>query len=95
LSPFKNTVHLDDREVKRLYCAVREVLKQAIREIEKRGVSEKRDFLKIHGRKGFACPRCGEDIQTISYSDSETYYCAKCQTGGRKLKDRRLSKFYR
>jgi len=95
LSPFKNTVHLDDREVKRLYCAVREVLKQAIREIEKRGVSEKRDFLKIHGRKGFACSRCGEDIQTISYSDSETYYCAKCQTGGRKLKDRRLSKFYR
>ncbi len=46
----------------------------------------------VHGRYGLPCPRCGEPVQRIRYADNETNYCAKCQTGGRVLADRALSR---
>jgi formamidopyrimidine-DNA glycosylase len=46
----------------------------------------------VHGRYGKPCPRCGQPVQRIRYADNETNYCAKCQTGGRVLADRALSK---
>jgi formamidopyrimidine-DNA glycosylase len=49
----------------------------------------------VHGRFGQACPRCGEKIQRIRYADNETNYCARCQTGGKLLRDRGLSRLLR
>jgi formamidopyrimidine-DNA glycosylase len=95
LSPFKMTTNLDDREARRLYACIRDVLVWAIGEVEKHGVSDKRTFLKVHGKESKPCPRCQTHIQSIRFSDSVTYYCPKCQTRGRKLKDGRMSKFYR
>ena len=51
-----------------------------------------RDGMAVHGRYGQPCPRCGEPVQRIRYADNETNYCAKCQTGGKVLADRRLSR---
>lgn len=95
LSPFKLSTKLSDDEIKKLYIAIRTVLEGAIAIIREKGISEKRTFLQIHNKKGKLCPRCEEPIQYISFSNSDTYYCPKCQTSGRKLRDRRLSKFYR
>ncbi len=95
ISPFKISTKLSDDETKRLYSAIRNVLEGAIAIIREKGISEKRTFLQIHNKKGKLCPRCEEPIQYVSYSNSDTYYCPKCQTNGRKLKNRRISKFYR
>lgn len=95
LSPFKISTKLSDDEIKRLYSAIRNVLEGAIAIIREKGISEKRTFLQIHNKKGELCPRCEEPIQYVSSSSSDTYYCPRCQTSGRKLKDRRMSKFYR
>ena len=95
LSPFKISTKLSNDEIKRLYSAIRNVLEGAIAIIREKGISEKRTFLQIHNMKGKLCPRCGEPILYVSFSNSDTYYCPRCQTSDRKLKDRRLSKFYR
>lgn len=95
ISPFKISKKLSDDEIKRLYSAIRNVLEGAIAIIREKGISEKRAFLQIHNKKGELCPRCEEPIQYVSSSSSDTYYCPRCQTSGRKLKDRRMSKFYR
>ncbi|MGB3479060.1 MAG: DNA-formamidopyrimidine glycosylase family protein [bacterium] len=95
ISPFKISTKLNDDETKRLYSAIRNVLEGAIAIIREKGISEKRTFLQIHNKKGKLCPRCEEPIQYISFSNSDTYYCPRCQTNGRKLKNRRISKFYR
>ena len=95
LSPFKLTTTMDSRETERLYAAMRDVLAWAIGEVEKRGVSEKREFLRVHGKKNEPCPRCQVPILSVHASGFDTYYCPKCQTQGRKLKDGRMSKFYR
>jgi formamidopyrimidine-DNA glycosylase len=54
-----------------------------------------RQGMAVHGRYGKPCPRCGEKIQRIRYADNETNYCAKCQTGGKVLADRSLSRLLR
>ncbi|MGB3341616.1 MAG: DNA-formamidopyrimidine glycosylase family protein [bacterium] len=95
LSPFKTSSRLSDDEIKHLYTAIRNVLEGAITIIREKGVTEKRSFLQIHRRKGKPCPRCKEKIHHVSFSNSDTFYCPKCQTGGRVLKDRRMSKFSR
>lgn len=95
LSPFKMTANMDSRETKRLYTAIKDVLVWAIGEVKKRGVSDKREFLRVHGKKNKPCPRCQSMILSVHSSGSETYYCPNCQTRGRKLKDGRMSKFYR
>jgi formamidopyrimidine-DNA glycosylase len=95
LSPFKMTTNIDNPETMRLHTAIRDVLMWAIHEVEKLGVSDKREFLRVHGKKDEPCPRCHTPILSVRASGSDTYYCANCQTRGRKLKDGRLSKFYR
>ncbi len=95
ISPFKMTTKLNDDEIKNLHHGIVEILKWAITTLRQRGVSEKRDFLHIHQNKGRPCPRCNETIQVVSFAHAETFYCPLCQTGGKKLKDRRISKLYR
>lgn len=95
LSPFKLSTNLSTQEAEKLHCAVIDVLNWAIENVKHSKRLEKRDFLQIHGKKGHSCPKCGDTIRTISFSQSDTFYCPTCQTGGHKLKDRRLSKFYR
>jgi len=95
LSPFKLSTNLSAQEIKKLHNAIIRVLKWAIHEVAQSKRLDTRDFLQIHGKKGRSCPVCGETIKSVTFSQSETYYCPGCQTGGKKLKDRRMSKFYR
>ncbi len=95
ISPFKITTKLDNKEIKTLHKAIIQVLEWAIEKVREKGALEKREFLNIHNNKNTPCPRCGERILSIRFSNKETFYCPKCQTKGKKLKDRRMSKFYR
>ncbi|MBM4267455.1 MAG: formamidopyrimidine-DNA glycosylase [Deltaproteobacteria bacterium] len=101
LSPIQQTKKLDDEEVARLYRATRETLvgwTERLRE-EFAGrfpgagdVTAFRPDFAVHGRYRQPCPVCGDPVQRIRYADSETNYCATCQTGGRVLRDRALSR---
>ncbi|WP_326702263.1 MULTISPECIES: Fpg/Nei family DNA glycosylase [Streptomyces] len=97
MSPFKRTADLDEDDVTRLYTALRTTLKDAV--ARSSGVeagklkSEKKSGMRVHGRTGEACPVCGDTILEVSFSDSSLQYCPTCQTGGKPLADRRLSKF--
>jgi formamidopyrimidine-DNA glycosylase len=95
LSPFKMSNKLSEHEIMELYTAIRSVLEGAIVLIRDKGISETRSFLQVHNRKGKPCPRCKEKIRYVSFKDADTFYCPKCQTGGRVLKDRRLSRLQR
>ena len=99
LSPVKMTHKLDPQEWERLYAATQATLKlwiERLIEEAKAGFPEKvtafRKDMAVHGRYGEPCPRCGEPIQRIRYADNETDYCVKCQTGGKLLADRSLSR---
>jgi formamidopyrimidine-DNA glycosylase len=99
LSPIKLTHKLEDEEWERLFTATRETLQLWIERLKaeaQMGFPEKvtafRKDMAVHGRYGQSCPRCGETIQRIRYADNETNYCAKCQTEGRVLADRSLSR---
>jgi formamidopyrimidine-DNA glycosylase len=99
LSPVKHSQALDDDEVQRLYEATRAVLAEWIERLRKEagqdfpeGVTAFRPDMAVHGRYGKPCPDCGAPIQRIVYADNETNYCARCQTGGRMLADRSLSR---
>ncbi|HEV3086093.1 MAG TPA: zinc finger domain-containing protein, partial [Candidatus Elarobacter sp.] len=99
LSPLALTRSLDDDEWKRLYAATRETLQLWIERLgdeARAGFPEKvtafRKDMAVHGRYGQPCPRCGAPIQRIRYADNETNYCAACQTGGKVLADRSLSR---
>jgi formamidopyrimidine-DNA glycosylase len=99
LSPIALTRKLGPEEWQRLYAATRATLEMWIhrlRDEAERGFPEKvtafREDMAVHGRFGQACPRCGETIQRIRYADSETNYCVRCQTGGKLLADRALSR---
>jgi formamidopyrimidine-DNA glycosylase len=99
LSPILQTHKLADAEWERLYCATREVLEAWTARLKgeaARGFPEKvtafRPEMAVHGRFGKPCPRCGRPVQRIRYADNETNYCAECQTGGRVLADRSLSR---
>ncbi|MGW6289546.1 Fpg/Nei family DNA glycosylase [Streptomyces sp. NPDC055107] len=97
MSPFKRTADLDEEDVTRLYTALRTTLQDAV--ARSGGVdagklkAEKKTGMRVHGRTGEACPVCGDTILEVSFSDSSLQYCPTCQTGGRPLADRRLSKF--
>jgi formamidopyrimidine-DNA glycosylase len=100
LSPITLTQKLQPEEWERLFTATRETLRvwtERLRAEAGSGFPEKvtafRKDMAAHGRYGQPCPRCGEKIQRIRYADSETNYCARCQTGGRVLADRGLSRF--
>jgi formamidopyrimidine-DNA glycosylase len=99
LSPVKRTGQLSDDEVRRLHRAVVESLEswtRALRDEVGEGwptkVTAFRDDMAVHGKFGQPCPRCGSKVQRIVYSDNETNYCATCQTGGKLLADRSLSR---
>ncbi len=99
LSPVKHSQALDDDEVRRLYEATRAVLSDWVERLRREagedfpeGVTAFRPDMAVHGRYGKPCPECGAPVQRIVYADNETNYCARCQTGGRMLADRSLSR---
>ena len=99
LSPFTLTQKLSDDEVKRLFAAIKSTLTDWVERLRgeaAKGFPEKvtafRPDMATHGKYGQPCPRCGSKIQRIRYGSNETNYCPTCQTGGRLLADRALSR---
>jgi formamidopyrimidine-DNA glycosylase len=96
LSPFKPANSLDDAELETLYAAIRGVLGDAVD--RSRGLaaselkSEKKSNLAVHGQTGKPCPVCGDIVREVSFADSSLQYCPTCQTGGKALADRRMSR---
>jgi formamidopyrimidine-DNA glycosylase len=96
LSPIALTKDLSDEQVQSLYEAARAVLDEWTQKLRSEGFPEKvtafREGMAVHGRYGKPCPVCGAPVQRIVYAENETNYCARCQTGGRILADRALSR---
>jgi formamidopyrimidine-DNA glycosylase len=99
LSPLKLTTQLDDEEIARLHRAARDTLTAWIERLQAEtgsGFPEKvtafREGMAVHGRYRQPCPVCGAPVQRIRYASNEANYCARCQTGGRLLADRALSR---
>src|SRR5581483_2325410 len=99
LSPIALTQKLKADEWQRLFTATRETLQLWIDRLQSEAktkfpekVTAFREDMAVHGRYGKPCPRCGETILRIRYADNETNYCARCQTGGKVLADRSLSR---
>jgi formamidopyrimidine-DNA glycosylase len=99
LSPFKQTQTLTDEELGRLFEATRSTLIEWTRRLQEEAgdafpekVTAFRDGMAVHGRYGRPCPDCGAPVQRIVYAANEANYCANCQTGGRLLADRSLSR---
>ncbi|MER6529321.1 DNA-formamidopyrimidine glycosylase family protein [Streptomyces sp. NPDC001508] len=96
MSPFKLAASLTPQETGRLYEALRTTLTEAVE--RSRGLAagrlkaEKKSGLRVHGRAGEPCPACGDIIREVSFSDSSLQYCPTCQTGGKPLADRRMSR---
>jgi formamidopyrimidine-DNA glycosylase len=96
MSPFKPASSLSDDELQTLYDAIRTVLGDAVR--RSRGLAaadlkgEKKSNMAVHGRTGLPCPVCGDTVREVSFADSSLQYCPTCQTGGKPLADRRLSR---
>jgi formamidopyrimidine-DNA glycosylase len=99
LSPFAITDRLSPEALDRLYAALRSVLTDAVtRSVGQKAAElkgEKRSGLAVHARTGLPCPVCGDTIREVSFHDSNFQYCPGCQTGGKPLADRRLSKLLR
>jgi len=102
LSPVAMTGRLTDEELARLYDATRATLEQwteRLRAESVGGFPERvtafREGMAVHGRFGQPCPVCGAPVQRIVYAENETNYCARCQTGGKLLADRALSRLLR
>lgn len=95
MSPFK-PVDMSAEDVQRLYDAISSTLREAVDRSE--GVAagelkaEKKSGLRVHGRTGEPCPVCGDTVREVSFADSSLQYCPTCQTGGKPLADRRLSR---
>jgi formamidopyrimidine-DNA glycosylase len=102
LSPLAMTIKLTDEEIERLYSATRETLLEWVdrlraesRDAFPEKVTAFREGMAVHGRYRQPCPRCGAKVQRIRYAANETNYCPQCQTGGRLLADRALSRLLR
>ena len=99
LSPFAITDRLTDAQMASLYEATQTTLTDAVARSVGQGAAslkgEKRSGLVVHNRTGLPCPVCGELIREVSFADSSLQYCPGCQTGGKPLADRRLSKLLR
>jgi formamidopyrimidine-DNA glycosylase len=99
LSPLSLTRKLSDDQIARLFAATQETLEAWIVRIRAdtgaefpEKVTAFREGMAVHGRFGQPCPACGSPVQRIRYADNETNYCARCQTGGKLLADRALSR---
>ncbi|MAU81206.1 Fpg/Nei family DNA glycosylase [Gordonia sp. NPDC062954] len=96
LSPFASAKSLSSEQIDALYNAVHSVLTDAIGRLEGQTVarlkSEKRTGLRVHARTGLPCPVCGETIREVAFADRSFQYCPTCQTGGKVLADRRMSR---
>ncbi|GAA0479638.1 DNA-formamidopyrimidine glycosylase family protein [Streptomyces sp. NPDC046215] len=96
MSPFKLAASLTPQETAVLYEAVGATLRTALERARGHAAgelkAEKKSGLRVHGRTGQPCPVCGDTIREVSYSDSSLQYCPTCQTGGKPLADRRLSR---
>ncbi|MFE9633505.1 Fpg/Nei family DNA glycosylase [Streptomyces sp. NPDC006463] len=96
MSPFKLAASLDEDQVTHLHAAVQDTLREAVERTH--GVAagelkaEKKSGLRVHGRAGEPCPVCGDTVRSVSFADSSLEYCPTCQTGGKPLADRRLSR---
>lgn len=96
LSPFKSAAGLSEEEAERLHAAVTEVLTDAVTRsagLPAAGLKkEKKSGMRVHGRAGQPCPVCGDTVREVSFATKSLQYCATCQTGGKVLADRRLSR---
>ncbi|HEY8831611.1 MAG TPA: zinc finger domain-containing protein, partial [Gemmatimonadaceae bacterium] len=99
LSPVKHTRRLDDEEIQRLFDATQVTLIEWTDRLrqESKGdfpgkVTAFREEMAVHGKFGKPCPVCGTPVQRIRYADNETNYCPRCQTDGKLLADRALSR---
>lgn len=96
LSPFKPAGKLSEAELSRLHAALVALLSDAVERsagLPAKGLkAEKRSGMAVHGRTGEACPTCGDTVREVSFSSRSLQYCATCQTGGKILADRRLSR---
>jgi formamidopyrimidine-DNA glycosylase len=99
LSPFALAASLTQEEVERLYEALRTTLTAAVMAAEGKPAAQlkdaKRAGMNVHGRTGEACPVCGDTVHEVSFADSSLQYCPTCQTGGKELADRRMSRLLR
>jgi formamidopyrimidine-DNA glycosylase len=102
MSPFKQTSALTDDDVRRLYDATRETLSKWTADLRAEAgddfpekVTAFHEGMAVHGRYGKPCPDCGSPVQRVVYASNEANYCAMCQTGGRLLADRSLSRLLR
>jgi len=96
MSPYKPSDSLSDEELATLYAALRGTLADAVARSTGLAASElkgeKKSHLAVHGRAGQKCPVCGDIVREVSFADSSLQYCPTCQTGGKPLADRRMSK---
>lgn len=96
LSPYATAGKLGDDAVDQLYEALRTILTDAVtRSVGQHAAmlkGEKRSGLRVHGRTGMPCPVCGDTVREVSFADKAFQYCPTCQTGGRPLADRRMSR---
>ena len=96
LSPFATAGKLTDAQLSALYDAMNSVLTDAVARSVGQGAAtlkgEKRSGLRVHARTGLPCPVCGDVVREVSFADKSFQYCATCQTGGKVLADRRMSK---
>ncbi len=96
LSPFAIAGRMDEEQVGRLYAALQDVLRRAVASAAGKPAKElkdaKRAGMRVHGRTGQPCPVCGDTVREVSFADTSLQYCPTCQTGGKPLADRRLSR---
>lgn len=96
MSPYKPASSIEGEELTTLYLAIRDTIGDAVD--RSRGLAaselkgEKKSNMAVHGRTGQPCPVCGDTVREVSFADSSLQYCATCQTGGKPLADRRMSK---
>ncbi|RZI87555.1 MAG: Fpg/Nei family DNA glycosylase, partial [Microbacterium sp.] len=96
MSPFKPANSLTDVELQLLFDTIRHELSEAVARADGLPASElkgeKKSNMRVHGRTGETCPVCGDTVREVSFADRSLQYCATCQTGGKPLADRRMSK---
>lgn len=96
MSPYALAANLTDADIDTLFTAMQHTLAEAIAEASSKPPAElkdaKRRGMRVHGRRGEACPVCGDEVRSVFFADNSLEYCPTCQTGGKLLADRRLSR---